>query len=327
MRLVATPDAVVLPIGFRAGGSPVWPVAGGGRIEIVATDDDGPDDDLDDDLDDDRDDDRDDDEPDGGDDDPDSEGDDEGDDEGDEPDDGGDDEVARLLQDVQLALAEVRQRHAVLTRNSVQIPAALRLTPRQNQQVAEALSLPVDGTATDQQYQALVDALKMVSGQAKRYRELLRQNKIDGRTARRKPGAPSAPAATPAATETGPATGTGDSAPQDRGESTLKLALIRAAVESELRDRNWSGQDLNRVMRLIDKNTIDVDPDTGAVLGIQEQVDELQVEFPEWFKRRGAARPPSTRVADGMPKASAARTRRPTAGGGWAQTVARGLTR
>src|SRR5690606_10811163 len=71
-----------------------------------------------------------------------------------------------------------------------------------------------------------------------------------------------------------------------RAEMKYKLPLARAAAEAALAraGSGGSGKDPSKVMELIDIDDIDLDDD-GNVIGIEEQVEDLKEEFPEWFRR------------------------------------------
>ena len=69
-----------------------------------------------------------------------------------------------------------------------------------------------------------------------------------------------------------------------RAEMKYKLPLARAAAEAALARAGWSGKDLSKVMKLIDIDDVDLDDD-GNVIGVEEQVEDLKEEFPEWFRR------------------------------------------
>src|SRR5690606_12393783 len=55
-------------------------------------------------------------------------------------------------------------------------------------------------------------------------------------------------------------------------------------AEAALARAGWSGKDLSKVMKLIDIDDVDLDDD-GNVIGVEEQVEDLKKEFPEWFRR------------------------------------------
>lgn len=84
-----------------------------------------------------------------------------------------------------------------------------------------------------------------------------------------------------------------------RAEMKYKLPLARAAAEAALARAGWSGKDLSKVMKLIDIDDIDLDDD-GNVIGIEEQVEDLKEEFPEWFRRpRVSSRRPAASSSSG----------------------------
>lgn len=82
-----------------------------------------------------------------------------------------------------------------------------------------------------------------------------------------------------------------------KAEARYKPAVAQLAVKAALHDAGFTGNNPGRLMRLIDLDEVDVDPD-GNVTGIAEQIDDLKKDFPEWFRgqksgdsgpRKGAA--------------------------------------
>lgn len=61
------------------------------------------------------------------------------------------------------------------------------------------------------------------------------------------------------------------------------LPLI-TAVPKVLTDAGWNGKNMDRMMKLLDLDAIEVHSD-GDIEGLVEQVDELKKDFPEFFKR------------------------------------------
>lgn len=68
-----------------------------------------------------------------------------------------------------------------------------------------------------------------------------------------------------------------------RVEARYKAPLARTAARAALADAGWSGKDLDRVMKMIDLDEVDVDDD-GEVTGIAEQIDGIKADIPEWFR-------------------------------------------
>lgn len=65
-----------------------------------------------------------------------------------------------------------------------------------------------------------------------------------------------------------------------RDESTVLLS----AVPTALNEAGWNGRNLERMIKLLDLDSIEVDSD-GEIEGLQDQIDELKNDFPEFFKR------------------------------------------
>jgi len=70
----------------------------------------------------------------------------------------------------------------------------------------------------------------------------------------------------------------------EQAERRRATALI-AAVPQTLEDAGWNGRNLNRMLKLWDLDSVEVDTD-GEVDGLADQIDELKKDFPEFFKRQ-----------------------------------------
>jgi hypothetical protein len=66
-----------------------------------------------------------------------------------------------------------------------------------------------------------------------------------------------------------------------RDEATVLLA----AVPTALNEAGWNGRNLERMIKLLDLDEIQVDSD-GEIDGLNDQVEELKKDFPEFFKRQ-----------------------------------------
>lgn len=66
-----------------------------------------------------------------------------------------------------------------------------------------------------------------------------------------------------------------------RDEATVLLS----AVPTALNDAGWNGRNLERMIKLLDLDEIEVDSD-GEIDGLTDQIEELKKDFPEFFKRQ-----------------------------------------
>ncbi|MFE7461657.1 phage scaffolding protein [Nocardiopsis terrae] len=73
-----------------------------------------------------------------------------------------------------------------------------------------------------------------------------------------------------------------------RAEMRYKLPLARTAAKAALADAGWTGKDFGKVMKLIDLDDVELDED-DEIIGIEDQVDDIKSEFPDWFRRRSAS--------------------------------------
>jgi hypothetical protein len=72
-----------------------------------------------------------------------------------------------------------------------------------------------------------------------------------------------------------------------RAEAKYRDAVTLLAAESALRNAGWSGQNLGLALKLIDPERVDVTFDDSGDLtvdGLEEQVEEVKSEFPQWFR-------------------------------------------
>lgn len=60
--------------------------------------------------------------------------------------------------------------------------------------------------------------------------------------------------------------------------------VLMAAVPEALNEEGWNGKNLERMLRLLDLDSVEVDSD-GEIDGLKDQVAELKKDFPEFFKR------------------------------------------
>src|SRR3546814_20902855 len=75
-----------------------------------------------------------------------------------------------------------------------------------------------------------------------------------------------------------------------------------SAIPDALNTEGWNGKAMPRILKLLDLDSLEVDDD--GVAGLDEQVQELKRDFPEFFKR--------TRMKEAAEKVAD----RTTAGGG-----------
>ena len=64
-----------------------------------------------------------------------------------------------------------------------------------------------------------------------------------------------------------------------------EATTLMAAVPEALSEAGWNGKNLSRMLRLLDLEEIHVDSD-GEIDGLNEQIQELKADFPEFFKRQ-----------------------------------------
>lgn len=60
--------------------------------------------------------------------------------------------------------------------------------------------------------------------------------------------------------------------------------VLMAAVPEALNEEGWNGKNLERMLRLLDLDSVEVDSD-GEIDGLKDQVADLKKDFPEFFKR------------------------------------------
>lgn len=68
--------------------------------------------------------------------------------------------------------------------------------------------------------------------------------------------------------------------------STWKPLVVRSAAGSALAEAGLIGKP-DRLVKLLDMDEIDVDPETGEIDGLSEQVADLRKEYPHLFRKRG----------------------------------------
>ena len=98
-------------------------------------------------------------------------------------------------------------------------------------------------------------------------------------------------------TKTGPAPKTDDDAPADAERirieaeaavvSTWKPLVVRGQASAALTAAGLIGKP-DRLLKLLDMGEIDVDPATGELDGLDEQVADLKRDYPHLFRRKGS---------------------------------------
>lgn len=108
-----------------------------------------------------------------------------------------------------------------------------------------------------------------------------------------------------------------------RNEERTRSRTLMSAIPEALNTEGWNGKAMPRILKLLDLDALEVDDE--GVAGLDDQVQELKRDFPEFFKR--------TRMKDAAEKVADRRT----AGGGakktspakqdgnWAENIARAL--
>lgn len=108
-----------------------------------------------------------------------------------------------------------------------------------------------------------------------------------------------------------------------RTEERNRSKTLMSALPEALQAEGWNGKAMPRILKLLDLDSVEVDED--GVNGLDDQIQELKTDFPEFFKR--------TRMKDAADKVADRRT----AGGGtkktspakvdgtWAENIARAL--
>ncbi|WP_018502994.1 phage scaffolding protein [Parafrankia discariae] len=102
-------------------------------------------------------------------------------------------------------------------------------------------------------------------------------------------------------------------AARDEGEQTAtaryKPLAIRAQARAELVAAGAPAEKVARLLRLIELEQVDVDPD-GDVTGLDDQINQIRVDYPELFAQPKVSRPrgdgADKRPEPNKPKSSAA---------------------
>jgi len=88
-----------------------------------------------------------------------------------------------------------------------------------------------------------------------------------------------------------------------------RAAVLIAAVPAALNDAGFNGRNMERMLRLMDLDAVEIDSD-GEIEGLTEQVEELKKDFPEFFKRSrmkdAAEKVADTKTVSGSKKAAPA---------------------
>lgn len=72
-------------------------------------------------------------------------------------------------------------------------------------------------------------------------------------------------------------------------EDRLVMGLKRKALQAELREADWVGDDFKLASRMIDFDAVDLEFDDAGepvVVGLSEQVAAMRQEIPAWFRRQ-----------------------------------------
>lgn len=154
--------------------------------------------------------------------------------------------------------------------------------------------LKEDGTPfTDKDLRAIQKSKKKAEREAKRFREeldALRKAQAEGKPAdedelekiRRE------------ASETG----------RTEAETTWKPRTVKMAAKAALADAGFKGKSYDKAFKWLEFDDIDFDDD-GEAYGLDEQIEELKVDMPEWFKSEEDDKPrrrPTTNVDSGNKK-------------------------
>jgi hypothetical protein len=126
--------------------------------------------------------------------------------------------------------------------------------------------------------QALADA----NSEAKKYRLRARELRGQQRTAERK--ADTAP--TGEQTDQAEAIARAKAEAAEEAERRFKPVAVRSAAMAELVKAGFQNPTEGRIDRMVhrlDMDDIDVDPDTGRVEGLLDQIIDLKADFPELF--------------------------------------------
>lgn len=91
--------------------------------------------------------------------------------------------------------------------------------------------------------------------------------------------------------------------------ATWKPLLVKQAATAQLAGAGLLGKP-DRLLRLLDLDDIDVDPKSGDIDGLEEQIEDFRKEYPELFRKKGSSRIDATdkdgnRDKDGNKKLSA----------------------
>ena len=108
-----------------------------------------------------------------------------------------------------------------------------------------------------------------------------------------------------------------------RAEMRYKSAVTVVLAENALRAAGWSGDNLGLALKLIDPEEIELDFDEGELVveGIDEQIETIRSEFPQWFRPKT----PRARRAGTRDVAGGNRGQAPAKPQTWQQQIANRL--
>jgi hypothetical protein len=88
--------------------------------------------------------------------------------------------------------------------------------------------------------------------------------------------------------------------------SAARAALIQAGALASVEGDKAKGEArIKRLLKLVDMDEVTVDSDTGEVLGLDEQVEAMQADYPELFAKPAAPEPKLKPRPTAAPKAPA----------------------
>jgi hypothetical protein len=108
-----------------------------------------------------------------------------------------------------------------------------------------------------------------------------------------------------------------------RTEERNRSRTLMSAIPEALNTEGWNGKAMPRILKLLDLDSIEVDED--GVNGLDDQVQELKRDFPEFFKRT-RMKEAAEKVADRRTAGGGAKKSSPVkTDGTWAENIARAL--
>jgi hypothetical protein len=108
-----------------------------------------------------------------------------------------------------------------------------------------------------------------------------------------------------------------------RTEERNRSRTLMSAIPEALQTEGWNGKAMPRILKLLDLDSLEVDED--GVAGLDDQVQELKRDFPEFFKRT-RMKDAAEKVADRKVAGGGAKKTSPAkVDGTWAENIARAL--